>query len=117
MKQGYNIEIVKKKKVAINLAKNPKKYMINFVKSNLNKMSNLYFISSSLNKELINKSLFDKDTEIYNQDYIGISTDYNIFSRGIDFSNSLDAFEEFHVNVTEKVNEAILNYIPYKLEN
>jgi len=91
--------------------------MIDFVKSNLNKMSNLYFISSSLNKELTNKSLFVKDTEISNRGYIGISPDYNILSRGIDFSNSLDAFEEFHVNVIEKVNEVILNYIPYKLEN
>jgi len=100
-----------------NLDYNQKKYMINFVKSNLNKMSNLYFISSSLNKELTNKSLFDKDTEISNRGYIGISPDYNILSRGIDFSNSLEAFEEFHTNVTAKVNEAILNYIPYKLEN
>jgi len=96
---------------------NERKNMIDFVTSNLNKMSNLYFISSSLNKELTNKSLFDKDTEISNCGYIGISPDYSILSRGINFSNALKAFEEFHANVTAKVNEAILNYIPYKPEN
>ena len=91
-----------------------KKRLSSMIEENLNKLSNLYFIEKETNGVLNNLPLEEKENILSNDGYIGIMNDYVNFSTGLSMDNSLESFEEFHINTTARLNEGILNYIPFK---